>query len=1048
MLQHTRPESEALIYGNLPNNTSGTIDPEKLREVLLVLVASFLNLLDDGNPVVGGGAAIPQPAQATFGNLGGQAADNASLVSYVAALGHTLSEYLPPMATQQGRWYLAGTGIWEAKSNFNAAAPPAAGAYWRLVVDFGDALTATAAGKALLAAPTATAQRQLLDIFITTASQYGAGQPAFTNAYQPDGALVYLLKQVDYLRTQLAASASPAKPAAPTNGQVDDTADTFSFLPNPAYPSFAQYKVNGLPGITGAVALDGQNSYVSGSRVCIKVVGAVAKGGLAVYVAGSGAVPDGAVLTNADAFTGAIVVAPPTGSTPDAPLSSFDPTTRTLTYQHALGTSELEINRLGGSFQPYAAVQVDDAAHQAGEWKARVKAYLAGNRNASGTADSPAIAQKTVTNRIPVADAGQDLTIQLPTSSVALMGAASDPDTGDTLTYAWRYVTGPNVPTGLPAATLNVVISNLIAGTYQIGFRSTDNYGAQSVEDYVLLTVLAVTGGGAASFPTQMGLSINSARQASLYPAAAAQDYTYTFTSLPLPGATVITPPAGAIKLSSVSGVVSDANILEGSTSYGTDATTAIQQFLQQGALNATANNPFNVDWDVAVGISGALLLSSYTNIYARPTCGAILRPNSNCAIFQNANARNFSVRDTNIGIYGPGIWNHNGFSGTTPPTSDPGFNQTHSSNTIGWCCPIRIYNVDNFTWNGGMIIRQRTFALHAINTTGMVLKNGIINAGSNGASLNSDGLHLNFTNTNFIIDNWQIASHDDKLAISANDSLDRDVRGGNSTYYQQYFQGQTPLIDGGTVTNIEFTGGVFGIRVLSGANVVRNVSFKGIYGATGGYWLIMNNFWQVPVFDGGGPGYVSNLTFEDVFVSNTNSGEGYINECCANINCNATGLTFRNVNRNTFTQSEFPSFLFSGAATVVSDVTIDNYQSHDLDSNGFTNALVVVRDAAVSGLKLINSKISRVGGASSNRVVELVSGSLSDLMLSNVQVDGLANVVNQTGGTLGNVTASSVYHTNAGPGSGSFNSTVSPGPKVTATSTTTQQLLQGTFTT
>jgi hypothetical protein len=110
------------------------------------------------------------------------------------------------------------------------------------------------------------------------------------------------------------AANAPDKPSAPTNGQVDDTADTFSFLANPVFPSFAQYKVAGLPGVTGAVALDATNSYVSGGRIYVKVVGAVAKGGLAVYVAGSGSVPDGAVLTNDERFTG---VAPTTPSSGD-----------------------------------------------------------------------------------------------------------------------------------------------------------------------------------------------------------------------------------------------------------------------------------------------------------------------------------------------------------------------------------------------------------------------------------------------------------------------------------------------------------------------------------------------------------------------------------------------------------------------------------------------------------------------------------------------------------------------------------------------------------
>jgi hypothetical protein len=111
-------------------------------------------------------------------------------------------------------------------------------------------------------------------------------------------------------------------------------------------------------------------------------------------------------------------------------------------------------------------------------------------------------------NRIPVADAGQDVTVQLPTSSLALMGRATDPDTGDTIEgHAWRYVTGPNVPTGLPASTQNVVVSGLVEGAYQFGYRATDNHGGQSAEDYVLVTVQPVAGGKTANILYDWGQS-------------------------------------------------------------------------------------------------------------------------------------------------------------------------------------------------------------------------------------------------------------------------------------------------------------------------------------------------------------------------------------------------------------------------------------------------------------------------------------------------------------------------------------------------------------
>jgi hypothetical protein len=188
----------------------------------------------------------------------------------------------------------------------------------------------------------------------------------------------------------------------------------------------------------------------------------------------------------------------PTATTPDAPFPSYDPTTHVLTFTHALDTSELEYNRFGGTFTSYAPIQVDDASHAAGEWKARVKADVAGKRNASGTADSPAIAAKTTINHIPVVEASDQFTLAPGVMSVVLQLTATDQDPGDTLTYVWRHITGPagaGTATGMPATSLNVVVSNLAVGTYQFGFRATDDKGGQSAEDYAVVIVQAANTG-------------------------------------------------------------------------------------------------------------------------------------------------------------------------------------------------------------------------------------------------------------------------------------------------------------------------------------------------------------------------------------------------------------------------------------------------------------------------------------------------------------------------------------------------------------------------
>jgi hypothetical protein len=193
---------------------------------------------------------------------------------------------------------------------------------------------------------------------------------------------------------------------------------------------------------------------------------------------------------------------PPAATTPDAPFPSFDATTRTLTYQHALGTSELEINHLGGSYQPYAAVSVDDNSHSAGEWKARVKAYIAGNRNASGTADSPAIAAKAATtapNQKPSVSFSPS-TNTAPTVGVQkdYLALATDPDGQVQLTQLVQV-------TSLTDLTVLAVLASdttspyslswtpQASGTVYLAARAVDDKGGEAFSSVVAVTVQAAT---------------------------------------------------------------------------------------------------------------------------------------------------------------------------------------------------------------------------------------------------------------------------------------------------------------------------------------------------------------------------------------------------------------------------------------------------------------------------------------------------------------------------------------------------------------------------
>ncbi|MBN8850254.1 MAG: PKD domain-containing protein, partial [Sphingobacteriales bacterium] len=109
------------------------------------------------------------------------------------------------------------------------------------------------------------------------------------------------------------------------------------------------------------------------------------------------------------------------------------------------------------------------------------------------TDDSLATGRDTVivtvkTNLPPIAAAGSDITIRLPTSSAELNGSgSSDPD-GTIASYRWNEVSGPNTYTINDSTIPNPIISGLIKGTYVITLKVTDNLGATSA-DTVIVTV-------------------------------------------------------------------------------------------------------------------------------------------------------------------------------------------------------------------------------------------------------------------------------------------------------------------------------------------------------------------------------------------------------------------------------------------------------------------------------------------------------------------------------------------------------------------------------
>jgi endoglucanase Acf2 len=98
-----------------------------------------------------------------------------------------------------------------------------------------------------------------------------------------------------------------------------------------------------------------------------------------------------------------------------------------------------------------------------------------------------------VNNVAPVANAGADKGITLPTNSVVINGTGTDTD-GTISSYAWTQVSGPSTATLSGNTTANLTASALVAGTYVFRLTVTDNGGLTGNDD-VNVVVSGASGG-------------------------------------------------------------------------------------------------------------------------------------------------------------------------------------------------------------------------------------------------------------------------------------------------------------------------------------------------------------------------------------------------------------------------------------------------------------------------------------------------------------------------------------------------------------------------
>ena len=84
-------------------------------------------------------------------------------------------------------------------------------------------------------------------------------------------------------------------------------------------------------------------------------------------------------------------------------------------------------------------------------------------------------------NLPPVANAGQDQTITLPTNSLTLSGNGTDSD-GTITSYQWTKISGPTTYNILNVTSPGTSVTGLVQGVYQFQLKVTDNNGATGID--------------------------------------------------------------------------------------------------------------------------------------------------------------------------------------------------------------------------------------------------------------------------------------------------------------------------------------------------------------------------------------------------------------------------------------------------------------------------------------------------------------------------------------------------------------------------------------
>lgn len=108
------------------------------------------------------------------------------------------------------------------------------------------------------------------------------------------------------------------------------------------------------------------------------------------------------------------------------------------------------------------------------------------NRNASASSDVIVNVQLSP-NQVPSANAGNNISITLPVNSVTLDGSASRDTDGSIISYSWSKASGPSAYSIATPNNKTTSVSGLVQGEYNFMLEVTDDRGAKSSSNVIVV---------------------------------------------------------------------------------------------------------------------------------------------------------------------------------------------------------------------------------------------------------------------------------------------------------------------------------------------------------------------------------------------------------------------------------------------------------------------------------------------------------------------------------------------------------------------------------